>query len=118
MGMEQTRREIWAKRVERWRESGLSAKEFAAETGVNHHSLGKWRWKLAEGRETEPRSSGREKTSSSKPVEFIELVGAKQKSELKDRFEVVFAGGATLRVPPKFDPEVLKQLVVVLTMGR
>ncbi len=37
----------WAKRVERFRDSGLSAKEFAAETGLNASTLSYWRWKLA-----------------------------------------------------------------------
>ncbi len=32
-------REQWAKRVERWKDSGLTAKEFAAETGINAQSL-------------------------------------------------------------------------------
>ncbi len=42
-------REAWAKRVERWKDSGLSAKEYAAETGLNAHSLSWWRWRLAGG---------------------------------------------------------------------
>lgn len=37
----------WAKRVERWKDSGLTAKEFAAETGINSSTLSYWRWKLA-----------------------------------------------------------------------
>ena len=40
-------REVWAKRVERLADSGLTAKEFAAEIGVNANTLAGWRWRLA-----------------------------------------------------------------------
>src|SRR6185436_12251706 len=39
-------REEWAKRVERWRDSGLTTAEFAAELGINPHSLTYWAWTL------------------------------------------------------------------------
>ena len=45
--MDRTSREEWAKRVERWRDSGLTAAEFAAELGINAHSLSWWKWRLA-----------------------------------------------------------------------
>jgi hypothetical protein len=38
-------RDEWQRRVRRWGESGLTAKEFAAETGVNVNSLTHWKWK-------------------------------------------------------------------------
>lgn len=44
--MERDARAIWAKRIERWRESGLTAKEFAAELDVRPNSLSYWRTKL------------------------------------------------------------------------
>jgi hypothetical protein len=37
--MDRESRETWAKRVERWRDSGLTAKEYAAELGINVRSL-------------------------------------------------------------------------------
>jgi hypothetical protein len=37
---------IWEKRIERWLESGLTAKEFAAEIHIRPNSLGYWRAKL------------------------------------------------------------------------
>ncbi len=39
--MDRESRETWAKRVERWRDSGLTAKEFAAEMGINEQ-LAMW----------------------------------------------------------------------------
>jgi orotate phosphoribosyltransferase-like protein len=39
-------REEWAKRVERWRDSGLTTEEFAAELGINPKTLTYWAWTL------------------------------------------------------------------------
>jgi hypothetical protein len=39
--------EIWSKRVSRWKESGLTAKEFAVELGISANSLKHWKWRLA-----------------------------------------------------------------------
>ena len=36
----------WAKRVERWKDSGLTTKEFAAEMGLKASTLTYWKWKL------------------------------------------------------------------------
>lgn len=49
--MSKTTRGQWAKRVERWLESGLTAKEFAAELNVSPSVLARWRRKLQAGRE-------------------------------------------------------------------
>jgi hypothetical protein len=35
-------RDEWQKRVDRWKDSGLTAKEFAAETGINAGTLQFW----------------------------------------------------------------------------
>jgi hypothetical protein len=39
-------RQEWVKRIERWRDSGLTANEFAAEIDVTPTSLSYWKWKL------------------------------------------------------------------------
>src|SRR5690348_9571370 len=44
---EKATREVWSKRVERWKDSGLSAEEFANELGISERSLKRWKWKLA-----------------------------------------------------------------------
>jgi hypothetical protein len=41
-------RELWIRRVERWRDSGLSAKEFAEQAGVDSDRLRHWKWRLAQ----------------------------------------------------------------------
>lgn len=41
-----TSREAWAKRVERWKASGLTAAEFASRHGIAATSLKWWKWRL------------------------------------------------------------------------
>ena len=41
-----TRVEEWQKRVERWRESGLTADQYAGEAGINAGTLKYWRYRL------------------------------------------------------------------------
>jgi transposase-like protein len=104
-------REVWAKRVERWVDSGLSAKEFAAETGVNANTLAHWRWRLGA-----KAPAGRTEAATA-PVRFVELAAAPAAEEAGG-FEVVLAGGRTVRVPPRFDATELARLVQVLEGAR
>jgi hypothetical protein len=99
-------REVWAKRVERWVDSGLSAKEFAAETGINANTLAHWRWRL--GME----ASGAPAKAASSPVRFVELAATPDAAA--PAFELLLAGGRTVRVPPRFDGAELARLVQVL----
>jgi len=55
--MQKEPREVWARRVERWRKSGLSAKVFAAQESVSWHALKNWKHRLACGDRGGERSS-------------------------------------------------------------
>ena len=41
-----TRRAEWQKRIERWRDSGLTAEQFAAELGINAGTLKFWKYRI------------------------------------------------------------------------
>lgn len=103
-------REVWAKRVERWVDSGLSAREFAAETGVNANTLAHWRWRLGAEASRPPAKA------APSPVRFVELAAAPDVGA--PAFELVLAGGRTVRVPPRFDGAELARLVQVLEGAR
>jgi hypothetical protein len=86
--MARVSREVWAKRVERWKDSGLSAKEFAAELDVSPNTLTFWKWKLRKD-ETVPAapSVGARRTNEAR----ISLGSVKQRSAT--------VGGAALLNP-------------------
>lgn len=103
--MVETGREAWRKRVQRWRDSGLTAREFATETGLNANTLQWWSSRLArEGVRKAPA------TNRAWP-KFIEVKGP------------AHSGGATLelvvsdtvvRVPVGFDEATLRRVLAVV----
>lgn len=96
--MARATRHEWAKRVDQWRRSGLTAKQFAARAGISARSLSWWKWQLARGARTAP------------PV--VEVVGTLSRSV--GPFELVLDERVQVRIPADFDPESLRRLLAVL----
>ena len=117
--MERASREVWAKRVERWQDSGLTAKEFAAELDVSPNSLTFWKWKLRQPNNASPARSRRKREA--KPVgasaSFLQLVPTPSSQPRSGHFEVVFASGIVVRVPHDFDEPALRRLATALGGG-
>ena len=110
--MSRVTRETWAKRVERWQDSGLTASEFAREAGLNARSLSWWRWQLTTKPSDEPAAPRRRRARASKPsLTFVEVAVPATRREL---LEVVLAGGRCIRVPVDFDATALERLLAVL----
>ena len=115
-------REVWAKRVERWKDSGLSAKEFAAELEVSANTLTFWKWKL--GKDTsagDASNAGRSKATAPSrraPQRFLQLVPASPASASGTALELVFTSGLIVRVAPGFDESTLQRLVALLGGAR
>jgi transposase-like protein len=113
--------EVWSKRVERWKDSGLSAGEFAAELGINPRTLSYWRWRL--------RSTATKSPSRRKRVGFVEVVTAKAdglaarrsspagqevtRDEQPEPLEVILRD-VRIKVPVHFDTETFRRVVAVL----
>lgn len=111
--MKRESRELWKKRVERWKESGLSAGEYAAEIGVKEGTLRHWSWKFSaesRGVETLKRPTRNKKKSKSASISFVEV----PTSESEAFFEVVLSSKLTIRVPMGFDDASLSRLISVL----
>jgi hypothetical protein len=106
-------RQEWAKRVERWGESGLTANEFASELGINARTLVYWKWRLGKDsarRTTPERAIGRARAKEG-PLRLLEVspvtVG-------DSRVEIELRNGRKLQVPATFDAEALGRVVRVL----
>jgi hypothetical protein len=118
-------REEWAKRVERWRDSGLSCAEFSAELGVNARTLTYWKWMLGKEARGEkrvwkarqaralraPRAAASEPSRSAPVVTGLVEVQAAPRD---GRFELELGAGRRLRVPMSFDAADLRRLLDVL----
>lgn len=109
--MERASAEEWAKRVERWRDSGLTAKEFAAETGLNAGTLSHWAWKLgaAAGEASSRRRGGGSVAQRDSAPQFVELPATAVLGS-GAMLEVV-VGEFRVRVPAGFDEETLVRVL-------
>jgi len=112
--MSRESREIWAKRVERWRDSGLTAKEFAAETGIQPGRLAYWKWRLSD-------KVVRRECAAALPTatSFVEVVApapiaSGPISEQAEPLEIVLCDGILVRVPARFDMATLQRVVSAL----
>jgi len=107
--MARSNRATWAKRVEQWQRSGLTAKEFAAKAGLNAGTLSYWKWRLGkEAREGRP--SGTALAKGAEPVSFVEVSSVPVTS---GRVEVG-VGRYTVAVEHGFDAGTLDQVLDVL----
>jgi len=115
--MSRTGREEWSKRVQRWVESGLTAKEFAAETGLKASTLSYWKWRL--GSEHRPQSSvpaaaksaklHRPKRARATTPTFVEL--APSPASIALPLELVLHESMTVRIPVGFDETTLSRVL-------
>lgn len=102
----------WAKRVERWQESGLTAKEFASEFNVNAGTLSYWKYKLRR-QAASPESEAQRKELI--PPGFLRVLPVEAKAAAPaPAFEVVLSGRTVVRVPNDFDEAALIRLVRAL----
>lgn len=130
--MEQSSAQQRAKWVERWKDSGLTANEFAAEAGLTATALYNWSSQLsaaarkvadheADNAELPKRFEGRrrakpERRSARPTPHFVELpVAAVTQASLM--LELLL-GDVRVRVPSGFDEETLARVVRALGVGR
>jgi len=109
--MARASKDVWAKRVERWRASDLTAVEFASEIGVNVNTLRSWSWKLGANQDGRARGRPRATSSAATTPSFVELTPALLGAS---SLEVVVAERFVVRVPPSFDVTSLHELVRAL----
>ena len=106
-----TSAEEWRKRVQRWRESGLPAEQFAVEMGVNAGTLRFWSYRFSKEARGEAVASRRKSPAAAAPTPFVEVRGPQAVSEV---FEIELGNGRRLRVPTSFDAGALTRLLGVL----
>jgi hypothetical protein len=114
-------REVWVQRVQRLADSGMTAKAFASEIGVNVHTLTGWKWKLSrEAIEASLRPAKAQFVDMSAAIGRATAAASPLPSSSSlsvDAFEVVLRNGLRVRVPSAFDPRVLHALVATLEVA-
>ena len=122
--MSKTGRAEWSKRVQRWGESGLTAKEFAAETGLKASTLSYWKWRLGSEQRAPSQATavtkrgkrhGAERARASTPT-FVELSRPPASSAVP--LELVLHESMTVRVPVGFDEATLSRVLRLVGAAR
>ena len=124
--MSRSTRTEWAQRVRRWKDSGLTAKEFGAETGLNPSTLSYWNWRLnAETRGTGGTRPSKGRTKKTGPRRKTEIVKAPAFVEVTARvepaaatLEVLLGEDVRVRVPSGFDEATLTGIVRAVGAAR
>jgi transposase-like protein len=102
--------------VERWQASDLTAKEFAAEIGVNPRTLSHWKWMLGRGGSGSERRRSKPNTrtaTSPEVVSFTEL--AIEPAETRaSSIEIVLDARRVVRVDSGFEAASLARVLDVL----
>lgn len=105
--MARTKRDEWAKRVERWKRSGLSAMAFGEREGFNGYTLRWWSSQL-----------NREPLVEEPRPKFVELVvPAAPVIAESASIEVVVRDGVRVVVPNDFDENTLRRVLRVVEVG-
>ena len=105
-------REVWIKRIERWRESGLGAKDFAQQVGVEVDRLRHWKWRLA--KENGATNAASAASTPPAPFPFVEVTPTPALGREEPIIEVVAPSGFCIRVPARFDADTLRRVLAVV----
>lgn len=108
----------WAEEIERWKRSGLSRAEYAAQSGLKLGSLSYWKWHF----ETKGKTRLGGKRKPAKSLSFVEVTRnpkeAMTNANASSWYEVTLANGARVRVSSEFDEPSLLRLVELLERRR
>lgn len=110
-----TSRAEWQKRIERWRDSGLSAEQFAAELGVNAGTLKYWKYRLGKATTGVDSGSTRRRRIAPRLAPFIEVPTAAVVAS--SPFVLELGDARRLQIPAQFEVAALERLLSVLGRG-
>lgn len=103
----------WQGIVREWKRSGQSQTEFCRARGINGGTFSWWKRQLASeqpARAHSDRPASRPRAAGPQ-ADFVELHPAGVGAGV---YEIVLSGGRLLRVPERFDPQVLSRLIAAV----
>lgn len=100
--------EVWRERVDRWKQSGKTAREFAKVEGIRPETLAWWKWRLQ-------RQDGAAGADVETPMLVPVHVRGMEPEPAASAIELVLASGrVVVRVGPEFDERTLRRVVDAL----
>jgi transposase-like protein len=110
-----TGREEWRKRIERWRDSGLSAEQFAAEFGINAATLKFWKYRIGKETGGGVASKSKQQSAALQAASLVEVQAAP--SSEPTPFVLELGKARRLQIPARFDAHALERLLSLLGDG-
>lgn len=108
-----TKRAEWQKRIERWRDSGLNAEQFAAELGINAGTLKYWKYRLGkDSTGSVATEAKRQLGKAPRPDSLVEVHAGTV--VVASSFVLEFGKARRLQIPAQFDVAALERLLSVL----
>jgi hypothetical protein len=107
-----TSRAEWQKRIERWRDSALSAEQFAAELGINAGTLKYWKYRI--GKESTGSVAAEQSPRPSKAPRAASLVEVQSTTITSSPFVLELGQDRRLQIPSQFDVSALERLLSLL----
>jgi transposase len=109
-------RQDWAKRVERWSKSGLTARDFGVREGFNGTQLSWWKWQLGKkggGATTEKRRARAGRGTAAPaflPARVVQTAAARVGEPL---IEIVLGDECVVRVGGDADPKLVEHVLAL-----
>lgn len=103
----------WEKRIERWKDSGLTAEQFAAEAGINAGTLRFWKYSLGK-RARSARGSKAGSLAAPAAERLVEVRPTVTTPGVAAAFELELGSERRLRIPAEFDVVALERLLALL----
>ena len=105
--------EVWRERVERWKASGLQAKEFAAAENLSPRSLSWWHWQL-QRRSGVPAAAKKRTRKAKKRASSMSFLPVVVRAAEASPMEVILPGEIRVRIQSGFEEATLVRLVRAL----
>ena len=115
--MARASRQVWTKHVERWRDSGLGVKEYAAQVGLSADRVRHWGWRLAKPSASAPDNSP-PRSPIATPLSLVEVSAGPTRLSPGDgdeHLQIVVPSGVRIVVPPRFDEARLRRVLAVVS---
>jgi hypothetical protein len=104
----------WRERIERWKSSGLKAKEFAATENLSARSLTWWHWRLHRTSEVPGPTVKKRRRATKKGQDALSFVPVVLRSSESAPMDLILPGEIHVRIRADFDEATLLRLLRVL----
>ena len=102
--------QVWRDRVERWKQSGKTAREFARLEGIRPETLAWWKWRL-QRQDAVPQAPAE---VTAPRLVAVHVAGAEPEPAASTLDLVLACGRVVVRVGPEFDERTLRRVVDAL----